>query len=130
MTDPTPTNSSTERRRFRRISFDAGCELQTANGPVEVKLVDISLRGALIEASHVLPLDIAGQAELHIYLASDILIRMPGKVTHLRGSQYGFQAGTLDLDSISYLRRLVELNLGDEALLERELDAIFAEHTN
>ncbi|NQD96622.1 PilZ domain-containing protein, partial [Pseudomonas sp. CrR25] len=27
-------------------------------------------------------------------------------------------------DSISHLRRLVELNLGDEALLERELTAL------
>jgi len=30
----------------------------------------------------------------------------------------------IDLDSISHLRRLVELNLGDEALLERELAAL------
>ncbi|MBV1787427.1 PilZ domain-containing protein [Marinobacterium sp. D7] len=119
------TTSQDERRRFSRIRFDAGCELHTDAGPVEVQLVDISLRGALIESNRPLALDLKGKAELHIYLASDILIRMPGAVTHLRDNQYGFRAGDMDLESISHLRRLVELNLGDETLLERELEALF-----
>lgn len=119
------TATSDERRRFSRIRFDAGCELHTEAGPVEVQLVDISLRGALIESKQQLPLDLKGEAELHIYLANDILIRMPGSVTHLRDNQYGFRAGDMELESISHLRRLVELNLGDEALLERELEALF-----
>ena len=36
----------------------------------------------------------------------------------------GFVCRHIDLDSISHLRRLVELNLGDESLLERELAAL------
>lgn len=31
----------------------------------------------------------------------------------------------MGLDSVSHLRRLVELNLGDDMLLERELEAMF-----
>ncbi|GGB98636.1 cyclic diguanosine monophosphate-binding protein [Marinobacterium zhoushanense] len=119
------TATQDERRRFSRIRFDAGCELHSAAGPAEVQLVDISLRGALIESSRPLALELQGEAELHIYLASDILIRMPGSVTHLSGTQYGFRAGDMDIESISHLRRLVELNLGDEAMLERELEALF-----
>jgi len=121
------TDNSADRRRFSRISFDAGCELHTAQGPVEVRLVDISLRGALIESDRPLALELDGEAVLNVYLTNDILIRMPGTVTHLRSNQYGFQAGRMDLDSIAHLRRLVELNLGDESLLERELEAIFSE---
>jgi hypothetical protein len=36
----------------------------------------------------------------------------------------GFVCQYIDLDSISHLRRLVELNLGDGSLLERELAAL------
>lgn len=118
------TDSQNERRRFSRIRFDAGCELHTPSGPVEVQLVDISLRGALIESSKALNLSAGEVAELHIYLANDILIRMPGTVTHIQGEHYGFRASDMEIDSISHLRRLVELNLGDESLLEREFEAM------
>ena len=40
------------------------------------------------------------------------------------GELIGFVCRHIDVDSISHLRRLVELNLGDEALLERELAAL------
>jgi c-di-GMP-binding flagellar brake protein YcgR len=119
------TDNPVDRRRFSRIRFDAGCELHTQQGPFEVQLVDISLRGALIETATPLPLDTGEQAELRIYLANDVLISMPGTLTHICGEQYGFKAGDMELDSISHLRRLVELNLGDETLLERELEAMF-----
>ncbi|SEG81506.1 PilZ domain-containing protein [Marinobacterium lutimaris] len=118
------TENQNERRRFSRIRFDAGCELHTPKGPAEVQLVDISLRGALIESARPLQLEPGETAELHIYLANDILIRMPGTVKHIEGEQYGFVAGDMEIESVSHLRRLVELNLGDEALLERELEAM------
>ena len=38
-----------------------------------------------------------------------------------------FGQASIDLDSITHLRRLVELNLGDEKLLERELSHLAAE---
>ena len=40
------------------------------------------------------------------------------------GDLVGMVCRHIDVDSISHLRRLVELNLGDEALLERELAAL------
>lgn len=113
-----------ERRRFARIRFDAGCELHTSRGTLEVQLVDISLRGALLETSADLQLSTGEEVELRIYLANDILIRMPGSLTHVNRQQYGFKAGDMELESISHLRRLVELNLGDDHLLERELEAM------
>jgi hypothetical protein len=33
----------------------------------------------------------------------------------------------MEIDSITHLRRLVELNLGDEALLERELEQLLSD---
>jgi hypothetical protein len=45
-------------------------------------------------------------------------------LTRTRDDLLGFVCRHIDLESISHLRRLVELNLGDESLLERELAAL------
>jgi hypothetical protein len=65
--------------------------------------------------------------KLHLYLANDILIEIPAILTHSQPPQYGFTAGEMEIDSITHLRRLVELNLGDEALLERELEQLLSD---
>jgi len=56
--------------------------------------------------------------------AGDSTIKMSGNVAHREGVQVGFRCVEIDIDSIAHLRRLVELNLGDEDLLERELSAL------
>jgi hypothetical protein len=43
---------------------------------------------------------------------------------HSERAQVGFECEYIDLDSISNLRRLVELNLGDSVLLERQLGSL------
>ncbi len=116
---------SDDRRRFTRIPFDAECEMRTADGRSAIlQLADISLHGALAESEAPLPVADGETAELQIFLTSDILIRMPVTLAHAEPPRYGFLAGVMDLDSVSLLRRLVELNLGDETLLERELDQL------
>jgi len=117
-------NNNTERRRFTRIPFDAECELHSPKGSAVVQLIDISLRGALVESEQALPIDQGDSAQLHLYLANDILINIPSTLTHIEAPYYGFTAEEMDIDSITHLRRLVELNLGDEGLLERELEQL------
>ena len=46
---------------------------------------------------------------------------MEATVVHHQGQDYGLACREIDLDSVTHLRRLVALNLGDAALLEREL---------
>jgi hypothetical protein len=48
-------------------------------------------------------------------------------VSHVDGRHIGLRCSSIDLDSITHLRRLVELNAGDPALLERELTALLTE---
>ncbi|VAX04921.1 hypothetical protein MNBD_GAMMA20-584, partial [hydrothermal vent metagenome] len=43
---------------------------------------------------------------------------------HSENDHIGFRCEHIDLESISHLRRLVELNLGDAKLLDRELSAL------
>jgi hypothetical protein len=47
--------------------------------------------------------------------------------SHTRGQNAGLLCLDIDIDSVTHLRRLVELNLGDSDLLERELSALISD---
>ncbi|RTE67255.1 PilZ domain-containing protein [Amphritea opalescens] len=116
-----------DRRRFQRITFDAHCEIQTAdNHRWPVQLMDISFQGALTSVVDHELLQIGDSAELIIQLSNDIVIQMPVILRHHLGTHLGFEAQNMDIDSLTHLRRLVELNLGIETLLERELEQLIA----
>ena len=48
-------------------------------------------------------------------------IAMSTEVAHVHGLHTGLLCRGIDLDSVTHLRRLIELQLGDPALLERDL---------
>ncbi|HEB92606.1 MAG TPA: PilZ domain-containing protein [Gammaproteobacteria bacterium] len=115
-----------EQRRFSRISFAADVQLVDAKGSWRSRLIDLSLKGALIAA----PQDWSGQPGEHFLLElaldrdEEVVVRMEVSVSHIENDHIGFRCEHIDLDSISHLRRLVELNLGDAELLDRELSAL------
>ncbi len=117
-----PVNSV--QRKFVRIEFDAPIILVSKNGDREwqSKLLDISLNGALIERPENWTDDKGELFNLLITLPdSEIQIDMEVDVAHISDEHIGFHCVHIDLESATSLRRLVELNLGDEDLLEREL---------
>ena len=61
---------------------------------------------------------------MDIHLDADTDVQMQVRLTHDNHGQLGFVCEHIDLDSISHLRRLIELNLGDQEELERELGAL------
>jgi hypothetical protein len=125
------TTPNTERRRFTRIDFDARTELQQGDHIYEVTLIDISFNGILIKSARPLNLSLGEEAFATIHLQGDNLsIRTPVSLTHKHEDEYGFLIENLDLDSLTLLRRLVELNLGEPSLLERELDHLFTTETD
>ncbi|HSC82106.1 MAG TPA: PilZ domain-containing protein [Pseudomonas sp.] len=122
------SDTSTERRRFQRIAFDAATELAQGDRSWAVNLQDVSLKGLLVER----PRDWNGDPDqpfnATLKLDGDIRIQLEVVLTRTPKDLLGFVCRHIDLDSISHLRRLVELNLGDESLLERELAALGEEH--
>ncbi|MDR9753058.1 PilZ domain-containing protein [Pseudomonas sp. SZMC_28357] len=113
-----------ERRRFKRIAFDARTELSQGEYIWPVKLIDLSLKGLLIERPEPWLGDPAEDFFVDIHLSDDIDITMDVHLTHEDHGQLGFVCRHISLESIQRLRRLIELNLGDEAELERELGAL------
>jgi len=49
---------------------------------------------------------------------------MDGRIANQRDDMMGIVCEHIDVDSMTHLRRLVELNMGDTSLLERELHAL------
>jgi hypothetical protein len=111
-----------EHRKFSRIPFDTTIHLVSAEGSWDCQLLDISLKGMLAK----MPTSWHSKIGDH-YLAEmltdndEASIRMEVSVMHIEANHAGFRCEHIDLDSITHLRRLVELNLGNPDILEREL---------
>ncbi|AHL74262.1 pilus assembly protein [Stutzerimonas stutzeri] len=116
--------TSSDRRRFQRFAFDAETELVQGQRRWSVELHDLSLKGLLVHRPADWDADPSQPFEARIRLADDAEVRMEVETTRDEGALIGMVCRHIDVDSISHLRRLVELNLGDEALLERELAAL------
>ena len=120
----TDSDTANERRRFQRIDFDAYTEIVQGEQRWQVRLHDLSLKGLLVHRPEGwspvtdVPL-LAG-----VRLADDATVLMEVELSRDQDGLLGFNCLHIDIESITHLRRLVELNLGDSALLERELAAL------
>ena len=56
----------------------------------------------------------------------NLVIAMAGELAHVEGRHGGVLCRSIDLESITHLRRLIEVNLADPAASERELKALIA----
>jgi len=120
-----------EKRKFTRFSFDGGAILRIKpdhhNEKTEtqpVRIIDLSLKGVLLNGNESFMQNLAtgDTASLTIKLNdAGLSIDMELKVAHREGGYAGFHCELIDVESISHLRRMAELNLGHPELLDREL---------
>lgn len=117
-----------DNRRFTRLPQDAKACLVLPEQTIDGEIHDVSLKGALFLAlSEDLPQQWRDhEGTLNIELNdSDVVISMNVRLAFIDGHHAGLEVTTLGLDSASHLRRLVELNLGAEELLQRELGMLW-----
>lgn len=114
--------SSEERRKFHRILFDAPVTIQ--DNAHTTRVIDISLRGVLVQKPNDMDVATGDTLIIRVILdeTADTAITMSTEVAHQEADTIGLLCHDIDMDSISHLRRLVELNLGDPEMLERELE--------
>ena len=118
-------NPTPKRRLFTRIPFEASVVLNTFPDKHECSLVDISLKGALVERLQPWNMALGDPCSVSVELAADgTSIYMAGEVAHVEQGRLGVRCTEIDLESMTNLRRLVELNLGDEEALNREIHAM------
>lgn len=114
-----------EKRRFNRVIFTAPALLKQGGVQWQTNTFDVSLKGALIAYPDDFQADLEQDFELVIeMLGAKQHIVMHGHIVHNANHCLGFKVHNMDLDSMTELRRIVELNLGDEALLHRDLHAL------
>lgn len=116
-----------QRRQYSRIAFTSPAQLLLAAQTLTVLVRDLSLRGALVELPA--PLDLCPGAAAELRIALDDAggqICMQASVAHIEERRAGLACRSIDVDSISHLRRLVALNAGDSELLQRELATLLA----
>lgn len=111
-----------ERRRFQRIAFDAPTELRQGERRWPVKLLDVSLKGLLIQRPVPWDADLSQDFEAVIELNDEISkVQMQVELRHEESTRLGFICLYIDVDSMTHLHRLVELNVGDSTEMMREL---------
>ncbi len=110
-----------ERRRFQRIAFDAPTELFQGKRCWQVKLLDLSLKGLLIERPTPWNADLTQDFDALIHLGPQATVRMQVEQRHEEDDRLGFVCLHIDIDSMTHLHRLVELNLADSTEMMREL---------
>ncbi len=120
------SENSENRRKFKRILFDADTRIVGDSVDTPAKLIDISLNGLLLQRPIHWTTAIGTELSVSIKLdqEEEYTILMQTKVAHIEDDKIGLHCEHIDMDSITNLRRLLELNLGDPELLERELAAL------
>lgn len=112
-------------RKFRRVAFKAPAQVTTPEGRWATRILDISLKGVLIEQPKNWPAaSVNGACHIDLPLDDEETIRLDGRITRQGNGHLGFQWTDIDATSLSHLRRLLELNLGDSKLIDRELSAL------
>lgn len=110
-------------RKYSRIPFVADALIETGMERIQARILDISLKGALIalegkafHASEPYMLCIRlDEAEAETAICMEAVTR------HRDADRLGCEWTGIDIESMTRLRRLLELNLADSELIEREL---------
>ena len=117
-----------ERRKFTRVAFDTGVTLRQAEKAFHGYLVDISLNGLLVKIPDKFAIETESTLDASIILGSDAEIQMTVALAHSNHEFLGFRCVSIDMESISHLRRLIELNLEDSEAADRVLSELIDVH--
>jgi hypothetical protein len=113
-----------EKRHFHRIFYKAEANIYADGQVWDCEVLDLSLNGCLLHFTSPLKEHQEDCYTLKLRLSDDIEIKMELKIAHILENNVGFKCVQIDIDSISQLRRLVELNIGDSDILERDLSSL------
>ncbi|MDT8448494.1 MAG: PilZ domain-containing protein [bacterium] len=120
---------SSERRHFHRIPFEHSVKLDLPKGEQICQLIDLSLKGALVHCEAPLEISKGDKCQFSIQLdGANASIDTSATLVFQEGLQNGFRFDEINIDSLTHLRRLVELNSGDPEQVRQELFFIAEQH--
>lgn len=112
-----------ERRQFSRVIYQVPAEISQGQVNVSGSVQDLSLHGLLIQCEELQQLNQENPVHVSFKLTnSDINIQLEATIVSTINTSMRLRIEHLDIDSIIHLKRLVELNVGDDDLLYREIE--------
>lgn len=84
-------------------------------------LLDISLKGMLVETPTGIEPESEAMYAIELVLGAEVSIKMQAKISHASDKHWGLAWENIDLEGLTHLRRLLELNLADPDEMDREL---------
>lgn len=115
-----------EKRPFSRVDFNSPARLIQGDQEWSAEVLDVSLKGILLALPNEVELQPQLPVDVEIRLSPQINIHMACRIARHEHGQLGLACESIDLTSIQHLRRLVELNLGDSTIMEREITELIA----
>ena len=110
------------KRNYKRIEIPIDIILNSKNNYYKANVVDISLKGILIKLKQDLDLNKNKIYTAHIPLTqTKTKIAMQIKIAWKKNKNYGIVCQNIDIDSMTHLKKLLELNGVSPLLLTREL---------
>ncbi|PSW18011.1 PilZ domain-containing protein [Photobacterium sanctipauli] len=114
-----------ERRHFSRILYQVPATLTHSGDEWQAEVRDLSLRGILLTCPDNWRASPDGRYWVKFCLHEcDIALRMETELVHHDAHYLRMQIYHIDIESAGHLRRLVELNVGTDELLHRELEQL------
>lgn len=111
-------------RRFRRIPFEAEVHLRVNQQNWTGELLDVAMKGALVGTENPLPIVLGARGNLCITLPGTVIaLDFQAELIHVEGCHYGFKFISENLETLTHLRKLIELNTGDVETTRTELSA-------
>ncbi len=118
------TLKQSERRNYNRIPFTAEILMQCGHEEWSCNLLDISLKGMLVEPPENLDIDLNNPCGMALFLGENVSIHARVNITHTSNGNWGLKWLQIDVNSLQHLRRLIELNTNNPAMLMRELSEL------
>ncbi len=117
-----------DRRQFTRVEFEAVVKLSQDGRSYDTELMDVSLNGVLVKTPSEYEIRSDQSCDISIRLSSDCVINMECTLVHSSSTYLGLHCTSIDMDSMVYLRRLIEINMDDPQASERVLSELLRRH--
>ena len=120
----------TNSRHSHRVNFNCLVEFKTNEYQYVCELVDISIQGALIAACSGATPQAGTACQLIISLdeSREVQIIMDGYTARKIENRIGIHCESISADSMTHLRKLIEYNLGDVELVNRDFERLIHDH--
>jgi hypothetical protein len=108
------------------VNFFSGGEIQQGDHRQEATVVDISLNGVLLTTSDVGDQwPVGDRADVTVRLNdTGLVMHFSGVIARVDTDIVGVAFDDMDIDTATHLRRLIELNTGEPAMVERPMGAL------